>query len=75
MFAHVLPSAVNWASMTHFWATSFEGVVENSIMRYYVDGETVASLQFNPALACGMGWSGNKNKKKERKKEMCYYYC
>jgi len=57
MFSHVLPSFVNHGVMTHFWATAPNPVLEESIVRYYVDGETTASIAFYPPLACGAGFN------------------
>jgi len=41
--------------MTHFWVTYPTDVDKGTIIRYYVDGETTASIQFTPSLACGVG--------------------
>jgi len=42
--------------MTHFWTTYFRNEDDGVVIRYYIDGETEASLQFTPSLACGVGF-------------------
>jgi len=42
--------------MTHFWTTYFRTEDDGVIIRYYVDGETDASLVFTPSLSCGVGF-------------------
>jgi len=42
--------------MTHFWVTAPEYITESTIVRYYFDGETEASIEFYPHLACGVGF-------------------
>jgi len=53
--------------MTHFWITGDWNVpastvghrwgpaIDSMIVRYYIDGERQPSLEFEPALACGVG--------------------
>jgi len=53
IFDWILPDGVSHGTMTHFWATAPNGVVEHTIVRYYVDDETTPSIQFLPPLACG----------------------
>ena len=36
--------------MTHFWVTGANGVTENTLVRYYIDGETSPSIAFLPPL-------------------------
>lgn len=55
--------------MTHFWSTGPYGVVENTLIRYYIDGEKIPSVAFLPPLvkqkeaqlnhfqACGVGFN------------------
>lgn len=55
IFAHTV-SAGNYGVMTHYWSTAGPGVLENAIVRYYVDGETTASIAFAPPMAAGIGF-------------------
>eukprot|EP01012_Entosiphon_sulcatum_P012645 TRINITY_DN1796_c0_g1_i1.p1 TRINITY_DN1796_c0_g1~~TRINITY_DN1796_c0_g1_i1.p1 ORF type:complete len:434 (-),score=26.86 TRINITY_DN1796_c0_g1_i1:9-1310(-) len=57
IFSHKV-AAGHYGVMTHFWTTA-PGEVESSstTIRYYVDGEKTAAIEFNPALACGVGFS------------------
>jgi len=43
--------------MTHFWVTYPTNVDHGVIVRYYIDGESTASIQFTPSLACGVGFN------------------
>ena len=43
------PGAVS-AAMTHFWTT---GTTDTAVFRYYIDGETAASVEFTPPAASG----------------------
>jgi len=40
--------------MTHFWLTPASDKV---VIKYYVDGEASASIVYQPALACGVGFN------------------
>ena len=51
LFEH---NATKGAVMNHFWAAGSPSV-DNTTFRYYVDGESSASIVFTPALACGVG--------------------
>ena len=42
--------------MTHFWSTCGPEVEAGLLVRYYVDGETTASIAFTPPLAAGVGF-------------------
>jgi hypothetical protein len=42
--------------MTHFWITYTTATDPGTIIRYYIDGETEASIQFTPSLAAGVGF-------------------
>lgn len=55
MFSHNVSSEGEWAYMNHFWAAG-SSPVDRAIFRYYVDGEAEASVEFTPALACGVGF-------------------
>jgi len=42
--------------MTHFWITAPNPINwDDVIIRYYVDGEQTASIQFSPSMAAGVG--------------------
>jgi len=53
IFDWILPDGVTNGVMTHFWATAPNGVIEQTVVRYYVDEEKTPSIQFLPPLACG----------------------
>ena len=42
--------------MTHFWITYQSSADDGTVIRYYVDGESEASIQFTPSLAAGVGF-------------------
>ena len=42
--------------MTHFWMTIGGGYEDGMIIRYYVDGEDEASIEYTPSMACGVGY-------------------
>lgn len=53
------------AYLNHFWSAGGKGslgqyVADRQLIRYYIDGETTASLAFEPAMASGsgIGWEG-----------------
>ena len=50
LFEHDAPGV-----MTHFWAAG-SPVVDNVTMRYYVDNETEASIEFVASFATGVGF-------------------
>ena len=50
LFEHDTPGV-----MTHFWAAG-SPVVDNVTMRYYVDNETEASIEFVASFATGVGF-------------------
>jgi hypothetical protein len=50
LFEHDVPGV-----MTHFWAAG-SPVVDNVTMRYYVDNETEASIEFVASFATGVGF-------------------
>jgi hypothetical protein len=44
---------------THFWITGSPASgsgADNATVRYYIDGETTASIEFKPPLATGVGF-------------------
>jgi len=54
MFYHeITPGHVG--VMNHFWSTCSPKCESDLMVRYYVDGEVNASIQFHPAMASGVG--------------------
>jgi len=51
----IVPSNT-YGVITHFWATAGNPVEEDTIIRYYVDDEANASVEFLPSMACGTGF-------------------
>jgi len=56
LFGWIVPTGVVGV-MTHFWITGSNPAMGTTTMRYYLDGETTASIPFNPGLACGVGFN------------------
>eukprot|EP01051_Picozoa_sp_SAG22_P012155 SAG22_NODE_1239_length_5047_cov_3.281326_4_plen_598_part_00 len=54
-FAHRV-EAGSTGVMTHMWATVTPECEPDFVMRYYVDGERNASIEFTPAMAAGVGF-------------------
>lgn len=52
LFAHHAPAG-HTGVMTHLWLTPCH---EGTVIRYYLDGETNASIAFPPSLAAGVGF-------------------
>ena len=48
-------SSSTFGVMTHFWVAG-SPVVDRTTIRYYVDGETLPSVEFIPSEACGVGF-------------------
>ena len=48
----------DFGTMDHFWVTPSTGKL---MIRYYVDGESEASIQFTPSLASGVGFDDDFN--------------
>lgn len=57
IFAHSINTTSQVGVMTHFWSTAPPGVLDGVTVRYYVDGETTASVQFQPFFASGVGFA------------------
>ena len=58
VFEHTVPSG-SFGVFTHFWITGSPapgGGADNATVRYYIDGETTASIEFKPPLATGVGF-------------------
>lgn len=55
LFTHNVSADGKWAYLNHFWAAG-SSQVDRAIFRYYVDGEATPSIEFTPALACGVGF-------------------
>eukprot|EP01111_Echinosteliopsis_oligospora_P016031 TRINITY_DN6532_c0_g1_i1.p1 TRINITY_DN6532_c0_g1~~TRINITY_DN6532_c0_g1_i1.p1 ORF type:complete len:428 (-),score=102.59 TRINITY_DN6532_c0_g1_i1:51-1334(-) len=56
IFGHVVADG-DVGVMTHFWVTLQNPDLDGLIVRYYVDGETNASIVFQPSLAVGVGFA------------------
>lgn len=56
IFAYNVSATATFASMTHFWITADTNDIDNVLVRLYLDGEDKASIVFEPALACGVGF-------------------
>jgi hypothetical protein len=56
IFGWAVPSGVTGV-MTHFWITGSNPAMGSTTIRYYVDGETTASIAYNPGLASGVGFN------------------
>lgn len=54
VFSHIVAPG-DTGVMTHLWLTYPSNVDNGVIIRYYIDGETTASIEFEPSLACGVG--------------------
>jgi len=47
----------DYGVITHFWYTLPNPASDGLLIKFYVDGETTASIQYNPAYAAGVGFS------------------
>eukprot|EP00055_Hartaetosiga_balthica_P013502 m.69724 g.69724 ORF g.69724 m.69724 type:complete len:375 (+) comp8281_c0_seq6:792-1916(+) len=56
VFAHKIAPG-HTAAMTHFWVTASQETLDDSIFRYYFDGEKTPSVEFIPGPAVGVGFS------------------
>jgi hypothetical protein len=69
LFEHAV-SAGTVGVMTHFWITGMElrppslgptmfrsNGTDNVTVRYYIDGESIASIEFKPPMAAGVGFN------------------
>jgi len=53
----ILSDTNTHACITHFWLTGGNhSYIDNAVIRYYIDGEKVPSVEFQPSLACGVGF-------------------
>ena len=65
VFEHTLGNGSSGGVMTHFWITGLQehswikGSTDNATVRYYVDGEAQASIEFQPSMAAGVGFDDN----------------
>lgn len=55
VFSHIIPPN-SIGVMNHFWSTCSPEAEADMLVRYYVDNETTASIQFRPPLASGVGF-------------------
>lgn len=56
IFSYDLSSNGEFGMMTHWWATG-DQIVNQAVWRYYIDGETDASIQFPSYMAAGVGFA------------------
>jgi len=54
-YSYTLGGESTHGVMTHFWITGTNGH-DDTIVRYYFDGETTPSIEFTPAMAAGVGF-------------------
>jgi len=55
IFQHFVADG-DYGVMTHYWTTYPSATDNGVVVRYYVDGEEEASIQFTPSMACGVGF-------------------
>eukprot|EP01103_Thecamoeba_quadrilineata_P017355 TRINITY_DN6117_c0_g1_i1.p1 TRINITY_DN6117_c0_g1~~TRINITY_DN6117_c0_g1_i1.p1 ORF type:complete len:438 (-),score=58.40 TRINITY_DN6117_c0_g1_i1:38-1324(-) len=55
IFQHFLFPGTNGV-MTHLWTTSPPNTDQDILIRYYIDGETEASIEMYPGMAAGVGF-------------------
>ena len=63
LFNHTIqtPAGIaHGAYLNHFWSAGGKGAVgmyiaDTQIVRYYIDGEATASIEFTPSMAAGSG--------------------
>eukprot|EP00456_Euglypha_rotunda_P077472 TRINITY_DN7316_c0_g2_i9.p1 TRINITY_DN7316_c0_g2~~TRINITY_DN7316_c0_g2_i9.p1 ORF type:complete len:426 (-),score=33.85 TRINITY_DN7316_c0_g2_i9:128-1405(-) len=57
VFGWTMPSG-SYGVMDHFWITGPNNINwDDVVIRYYVDGEATASVQFTPSMAAGVGFN------------------
>ena len=62
VFAYNVTSMGHSGVLTHFWITGGPALgsgTDNATVRYYVDGESHASIEFKPPMAAGVGFDDN----------------
>lgn len=50
-----------WGVTTHFWIAGANPQADRATVRYYIDGEAVASIEFQPQHACGVAFDDTDN--------------
>ena len=55
IFAHAI-KAGSLGVMNHFWSTCSPEAEKDLLVRYYLDGEAAASIEFKPPMAAGVGF-------------------
>ncbi|KAH3743638.1 DUF2961 domain-containing protein [Pelomyxa schiedti] len=55
VFQHIAADG-DYGVITHFWMTIPTEYDRGILIRYYVDGESEASIEYEPSLACGVGF-------------------
>ncbi len=56
VFWHRIPAG-HVGQMNHFWSTCSAECEANLVVRYYIDGEKLASIAFRPSMAAGSGFN------------------
>ena len=59
LFNYNVSAPESYGVFTHFWITGSPaggGGSDNATVRYYIDGEETASIEFKPPLATGVGF-------------------
>lgn len=56
IFAWQLKQSDTNGVLTHIWSTCGPNVLENTMVRVYIDQEANASIAFNLGYYCGVGW-------------------
>jgi hypothetical protein len=54
LFFHSIAPTSTHGVLTHWWITG-GGSIDDAIISFYIDGETVPSITFSPPMACGVG--------------------
>ena len=57
VFDYAVSTGATHGVLTHFWTTAFtHAAADNATVRYYVNGETRALVEFKPFMAAGAGF-------------------
>jgi hypothetical protein len=63
IYSYKVSEGSTMATITHFWSTACGGNVPDwvtkggiSIYRFYIDGETTPSIEYQPRMVSGIGW-------------------
>ncbi|CAF1644995.1 unnamed protein product, partial [Adineta ricciae] len=56
IFNYTLSTRSSWGVMTHFWVTG-DPAIDLSTFSYYIDGESVPSIEFVSYMVAGAGFN------------------